>query len=293
MDGKLMKPKIDFAFKEIMMDNEVRKGFLSAVLKIKPEDIKETNILNTYLRKKHKNDKFGILDVRILMNDDTEIDVEIQLMVFKAWTSRTLFYVSKMVTEQIEEGEDYSEIKKCVSISILDFKLFDDTEEFYLCFHLREDTRNTLYNDKIEFHVIELPKLPEELKEKNSDLLLWSKFLDAEREEEFKMLAEKNVYVGKAYSMLQNISMDKEKQLEYTARQKEILDYNQLMKEFSDAGRKEGEEIGKKIGEKIGEKNNQYKTARKSIKAGLPVGLISEITGLPVEEIEKLYENME
>ena len=64
------------------------------------------------------------------MNDDTEIDVEIQLMVFKAWTSRTLFYVSKMVTEQIEEGEDYSEIKKCVSISILEFKLFDDTEEF-------------------------------------------------------------------------------------------------------------------------------------------------------------------
>lgn len=58
MDGKLMKPKIDFAFKEIMMDNEVRKGFLSAVLKIKPKDIKETNILNTYLRKKHKNDKF-------------------------------------------------------------------------------------------------------------------------------------------------------------------------------------------------------------------------------------------
>lgn len=188
------------------------------------------------------------------MNDDTEIDVEIQLMVFKAWTSRTLFYVSKMVTEQIEEGEDYSEIKKCVSISILDFKLFDDTEEFYSCFHLREDTRNTLYSDKIEFHVIELPKLPEELKEENSDLLLWSKFLDAEREEEFKMLVEKNVYVGKAYSMLQNISMDKEKQLEYTARQKEILDYNQLMKEFSDAGRKEGEEIGKKIGEKIGEK---------------------------------------
>ncbi len=42
MGIKLMKPKIDFAFKEIMMDDEVRKGFLSAVLKIKPEDIKET-----------------------------------------------------------------------------------------------------------------------------------------------------------------------------------------------------------------------------------------------------------
>ena len=59
MKGKLMKPKIDFAFKEIMMDSEVRRGFLSAVLKLKPEDIKETKILNTYLRKKHKNVKHG------------------------------------------------------------------------------------------------------------------------------------------------------------------------------------------------------------------------------------------
>ena len=39
--GQLMKPKIDFAFKEIMGDSEVRKGFLSAVLKINPESIKE------------------------------------------------------------------------------------------------------------------------------------------------------------------------------------------------------------------------------------------------------------
>ena len=29
------------------------------------------------------------------------------------------------------------------------------------CFHLRKDSRNTLYTDKMEFHAIELPKLPE------------------------------------------------------------------------------------------------------------------------------------
>lgn len=35
----LMKPKIDFAFKEIMMDEKARVGFLSAVLKLNPADI--------------------------------------------------------------------------------------------------------------------------------------------------------------------------------------------------------------------------------------------------------------
>lgn len=67
MSDFLMKPKIDFAFKEIMMDEKARIGFLSAVLKIKPEEIKETQILNTNLRKEHDDDKQGILDVRLIM----------------------------------------------------------------------------------------------------------------------------------------------------------------------------------------------------------------------------------
>ena len=119
-----------------------------------------------------------------------------------------------------------------------------------------EDQRHTIYSDKIEFHVIELPKLPKELKENSSDLLLWAKFLNAEKKEEFEMLAKKNLYIGKAYDKLQIISMDKKKQLEYTARQKAILDYNQLMKEFTEAGRekgrREGEELGLKKGEELG-----------------------------------------
>ena len=66
-----------FAFKEIMMNTDARIGFLSAVLKLNPKDIKETQILNTNLRKLHEDDKQGILDVRILMNNKVEIDIEI------------------------------------------------------------------------------------------------------------------------------------------------------------------------------------------------------------------------
>jgi len=285
--GQLMKPKIDFAFKEIMDDSEVRKGFLSAVLKINPESIKETKIIDTFLRKKHKKDKLGILDVRILMDDGTEIDVEIQLIKFIAWEDRTLFYVSKMITEQIKEGEDYSKIKKCIHIGVLDFELFKDTREFYSSFHLMEDKRHTVYSDKIEFHVIELPKLPKELKENSSDLLLWAKFLNAEKEEEFEMLAKKNLYIGKAYDKLQVISMDKKKQLEYTARQKAILDYNQLMKEYTEAGLKKGEEIGLKKGEKIGLKKGEEIGLKKGEEIGLKKG---EKIGLNTGMVYAYYE---
>jgi len=107
MSDFLMKPKIDFAFKEIMTDEKARAGFLSAVLRLNPVDIARTELLNTNLRKVHEDDKLGILDVRISMNDNTEIDTEIQLSELNVWMERALFYLSKMFTEQIEKGQGY------------------------------------------------------------------------------------------------------------------------------------------------------------------------------------------
>ncbi|RKI35948.1 Rpn family recombination-promoting nuclease/putative transposase [bacterium D16-59] len=284
MDEFLMKPKIDFAFKEIMENNEARKGFLAAVLKVNPKDIKETWILNPYLRKMHEDDKLGILDVRVLLNNDTEIDTEIQLGEFAAWANRTLFYLSKMFADQIEKGQDYSLLKKCVSISILDFVLFKEEEtEFYSCFHIREDSRNFLYTDKMEFHVIELPKLPEELKEGDS-LLLWAKFINAERKEEFDMLAEKSPYINSAYQHLQVISRDKEKRLEYEAREKAVRDHNQMMKEARERGMQEGRREGRR--------ESIIEVAENFIKLGLGTAEISKGTGLSENEIEGLRKKM-
>ena len=47
------------------------------------EDIKDTSILNTNLRKEHEDDKQGILDVRVRMNNNLEIDIEIQISELK------------------------------------------------------------------------------------------------------------------------------------------------------------------------------------------------------------------
>ncbi len=127
----LMKPKIDFAFKEIMMDEKARIGFLSAVLKLDPTKIKEARILNTYLQRVHEDDKQGILDVRVLM-ENMEIDIEIQLSELKVWADRALFYLAKMYAEQIKPGQTYNVFKKCVSISILNFTLFRKKPNFIL-----------------------------------------------------------------------------------------------------------------------------------------------------------------
>ena len=56
----LMKPKVDFCFKELMEDAEIRRGFISALLDVEPEDIERTELLPTYLRKEHEEDKLEI-----------------------------------------------------------------------------------------------------------------------------------------------------------------------------------------------------------------------------------------
>ena len=272
MSEFLMRPKIDFAFKEIMMNEQARIGFLSAILKLDPTDIKTTELLNTNLRKLHEDEKQGILDVRILLNNATEIDIEIQLSMLNVWADRALFYLAKMYTEQIRPGQNYSVFKKCVSISILDFILFQEDTEFYSCFHIREDNRHTLYTDKMEFHILELPKLPDELKEDSGDILLWAKFINAERKEEFDMLAEKNVYIESAYEQLQVISQDRQKRLEYEAREKAILDYNQGMFEAEQRGMQRGKQEGIQQGIQQGRQEGIYAI----ISGGLEDGLSEE-----------------
>ena len=243
-----------------------------------------------YLSKIHEEEKQGILDVRILLNNDTEIDTEIQLSELAAWADRSVFYLSKMYVNQIKKGEKYDVFKKCVSISILDFTLFKEDKNFYSCFHIMEDTRHIKYTDKIEFHVIELPKLPVELKENNDAILLWAKFINAEKEEEFDMIAAKNPYIQSAYEHLQLISQDEEKRLEYEAREKAIRDYNQGMYEAKRDGRNEGIEIGREQGIQMGKEQSLCEVAKALLRMGQSIEFVVQATGMTIEQVRKIKE---
>lgn len=86
------------------------------------------------------------------------------------------------------------------------------------------------------------------------------------------MLAKQDAYINSAYQHLQVISQDKQKRLEYEARQKAILDYNQGMKEATERGEQRGREL----------------IARNMIAAGFSVDDIIKLTGLTMEQVESL-----
>ena len=66
-------------------------------------------------------------------------------------------------------------------------------------------------------------------------------------------MAEEDTYINEAYEVLQKLSADERKRLEYEARQKAILDYNSQMS----SSREEGIQIGEARGEVYGIKKGE------------------------------------
>lgn len=103
---KLIPLKYDFCIKEVMENETVRKHFISDVLGIALKDIKSVRIMNSFLWKRYKKQKLGILDIQLELNDDTKINIEIQLKQKYNWKKRSVFYLAKMFTAETEEELD-------------------------------------------------------------------------------------------------------------------------------------------------------------------------------------------
>jgi predicted transposase/invertase (TIGR01784 family) len=120
---------------------------------------------------------------------------------------------------------------------------------------------------------LNLERLPAEGEGK---LLDWLRFLKAETEEEFKMLAEKNPMIEEAYCKLQVMSEDEANRMIYEARLKAQRDEYSRIQGALRKGRQEGRQEGLE------------KVARTLKALGDPVEKIAAATGLSVDDIAAL-----
>ena len=233
-DDFIMLPTSDFCFKELMQNSKVRKGIISVLLGINPEEIAETKLLPTSTTEEYPDGKLGILDVLIKLENGTQVGMEMQVAKYDYWTNRILFYLCRMFTGQIGKGDTYDKLKKCIHVSFLDFIHFENDYDFYRKITLR-DEKNSEYTDLLELHILELKKLPPEEQNENG-LLKWTRFLNGKCREDFEKMAEKDEYIDEAYELLKKMRADDRKRLEYEAREKAVRDYNTQMKSSLERG---------------------------------------------------------
>jgi predicted transposase/invertase (TIGR01784 family) len=142
-----------------------------------------------------------------------------------------------MVTEQIGIGGHYVDLKQAVSIVITDYDFIPESERYHTVFRMLEEEEHFPFNDLTEIHVLNLEKIPAE---DDSKLVDWLRFLRAEDEEEFKMVAEKNPVINEAYCKLQVMSEDEANRMIYEARLKARRDEYSRMRGAREEGREEG-----------------------------------------------------
>lgn len=124
--------------------------------------LSEIILLNPYTDKDSPRDKQSILDIRARTTEGEIINIEMQLFNKYDTEKRTLFYWSKQYSSQLQESQSYSQLKRCVTINILNYTLLPN-EMYHNVFHLREDRTGISLIEDIEIHFLELPKLDEQI----------------------------------------------------------------------------------------------------------------------------------
>ncbi len=183
----------DYMFRAVLQENQkVLKGLIASLLHLSPKSIKSTQILNPIELGKAFNDKTFVLDVKILLNNASVINLEMQVVKQKFWTNRSLSYLCN-IFQNLKSGDDYSQIKPAYHIGILDFSPFPDYPEFYATHKMMNVKKYYIYNDNFTLNVLDLTQIDLATDEdKTYKIDYWAKLFKAKTWEDLKMLTQNN-----------------------------------------------------------------------------------------------------
>ena len=124
--------RFDWAIKRLLRQKAnfgVLEGFLTVFL---GEEVKIEEILESESNQLTADDKFNRVDIKAKNSKGEIIIVEIQNSSEAYYLERILYGVAKAVTEHIQLGNTYHEVKKVYSISILYFDLGRGNDYLYV-----------------------------------------------------------------------------------------------------------------------------------------------------------------
>ena len=207
----------DYIFKRVFAykgNESVLKDFLEAILK---KEIQKVTIKNPEIIPYEKGEKRGLLDIKAETEDGTMLDIEMQMEDEKDIDERATSYMGKLISEQLQVGNKYTELKKSIVIFITNYNFlkrnsyhsvgrlkFEKTlKEEYV--ELGYEEEDEIASEYIEYHYIELPKYKNKNTKDFTKLDQWMCIFTQNREG--IMLAEKeNKEIKRAINTLDFLS---------------------------------------------------------------------------------------
>lgn len=193
----------NYMFRFILQKNQkVLKGLIAALLHLNPIEMKKVEIRNPINLAGNVSGKEFILDIEVMLNDDTLINLEMQVANEHNWSERSLSYACRSF-DNLYQGQKYEEAIKVIHIGFLEFTLFEDVPEFYSEYKMVNVKNHRVYSDKFILRVIDLNKIELATNEdKAFQIDYWARLFKAKTWEELKMLAKDNDYLQEAAESL-------------------------------------------------------------------------------------------
>lgn len=281
-----INPRVDFAFKKLFGSEENKDLLISLINAIisEEEQVIEVELKNPYNLADYRAGKMSILDIKAKSEQGRWLNVEMQISEDYNFDKRAIYYWAKLVTEQLSEGMMFKELKKTISINIMDFNFIPDIEEMHNCYKIINTAtgKDDKLHDIFELHYIELRKFKKTYQEIDSVLDRWSSFLTKADKldknsipEELKI--DKNIV--KAISAVDRM-FDEEERMIYETRMQSLADIESKIASAEEKGMEKGMEKGKE---------ETLKTiALNMIAMGADINTVVKTTGIESHVIEQL-----
>ncbi|MEI0492686.1 Rpn family recombination-promoting nuclease/putative transposase [Brachyspira intermedia] len=249
----------------------------SIMLDSNMKTFRSVEILTPFNYKENYEDKETITDVKCITQNGSVVIIEIQLQGNSRFPERILYYWASNYSKLLKQGEKYDALTPVISINLLNFNL-DDSENIHSCYMIYDTGNQRLLTDHLQIHIIEVKKFKYNLLK--PDLNCWLKFFTINESDNKEVimseLVKEKPIMEEVQKRYNNFIKDRLMMNEYDKRQAYLYG-NQIMLEEE-----------RRLGIEEGKKEQQISIARNFKKAGIDIKIISENTGLSIEEIENL-----
>jgi len=199
----------DYMFKATLQKNmKVLKGLVCSCLHLSPDQIQSIVITNPIKLGENIDDKELILDLNVILNDNTIINLEMQVNNEFNWTDRSLTYLCRSF-DQLQSGQNYFDVKPAIHIGFLNFTLFKEHPEFYAKYQMMKVKNHQIYSSKLTLCVVDLTHIELATREdKQYQIDHWASLFKASTWEELKMIAKDNEFLTEAAETIYQLSAD-------------------------------------------------------------------------------------
>ena len=291
-EPRYINPFTDYGFKRLFgetFSKELLLDFINEILGDEVGVIEDLEYLNTEHIGPTELDRRAIFDIYCKNERGEYFIVELQKAKQNFFKERSVYYATFPIRDQAPKGPWSFDLKRIYTIGILDF-VFESPEEksdVVSTVKLCNVKTKAVFYDKLTFVYLEMPKFNKSEDELETKLDNWLYvFRNLQRLQERPKALQSRVF-KRLFEQAEIAAFTQQERVDYEASLKHYWDMNNVISTAKDTGFLEG----KAEGEAIGIRKEKEAMAIKLHETGMAKEQIAAITGLSVEEIDRVLKD--